>query len=55
MLNLPNQKSTITIMSKLLHLIYYRYNFHILKDAQILYVCIAAISFKNKAAFAFLN
>jgi hypothetical protein len=32
-----------------------RYNFHILKDAALLFVCMAAANFKNKVAFAFLQ
>lgn len=35
--------------------IYCRYNFHIMKDGQILYICMAAANFKNKVAFAFLQ
>ena len=32
-----------------------RYNFHIFKDGQLLFVCMAAVNFKNKVAFAFLQ
>ena len=33
----------------------HRYNFHILKDGDLLFVCMAASNFKNKVAFAFLQ
>lgn len=33
----------------------YRYNFHILKEGVLLFVCMASATFKNKVAFAFLQ
>lgn len=45
---------TITA-SKISTNISYRYNFHIFKDGQLLFVCMAAVNFKNKVAFAFLQ
>ncbi len=35
--------------------IIHRYNFHILKDDILLFVCMAGIDVKNKTAFAFLQ
>lgn len=46
-------KSTTIMDSKSLFKI--RYNFHILKDMELLVVCMATANFKNKVAFSFLQ